>query len=406
MNNNSTNSPGVKQAIAGVLLFAVPFLCLVSSWGVGACSVLFVLVGLFYFRQSRTALRAHWADVRWVLGAFVLHVAVTLLFLLLRPDMGGGSVEKPLRMLLAASAMLVVVACNPDRRLLWIGVIGGAVATTALLASHALMYNMGRPGGYVNAITAGDLLACMALLSLAASADLRGRAAGWALLGVVAGLAGMLITSTRGAAVALALGAMIYTWHMRAAWWSRIVPVICLALALGAWFVPATGVRDRTLQGMQDVTRYTRDHVVDGSSLGLRLELWRGASWLIAERPLFGASPATFQADMARNVATRGLDAGVLALPHFHNDAIQMLVSGGLAGLLAWLGTLVAPLVFFARRLERGAPALAGVFVTTSYLAFGLTEVIFWSLRASLVYAMLVFILMGLCLNAKEHDGK
>ena len=49
------------------------------------------------------------------------------------------------------------------------------------------------------------------------------------------------------------------------------------------------------------------------------------------------------------------------------------------------------------------APALAGTLQVTSYLAFGLTEVIFWSVRASLFYALMVFVLMGLCLNA--HSG-
>jgi O-antigen ligase len=44
--------------------------------------------------------------------------------------------------------------------------------------------------------------------------------------------------------------------------------------------------------------------------------------------------------------------------------------------------------------------------VVSSYLCFGLTEVIFWSVKASLLYALMVMILMGLCLNTKEEDGK
>jgi O-antigen ligase len=71
---------------------------------------------------------------------------------------------------------------------------------------------------------------------------------------------------------------------------------------------------------------------------------------------------------------------------------------------------LLAPLAFFARMLgapagESFAPALAGTLVVSSYLCFGLTEVIFWTVRASLMYALMVFLLMGLCLNTKENDG-
>jgi O-antigen ligase len=43
--------------------------------------------------------------------------------------------------------------------------------------------------------------------------------------------------------------------------------------------------------------------------------------------------------------------------------------------------------------------------VVTSYMCFGLTEVIFWSMKGSLFYALMVFILMGFCLNAKEKIG-
>jgi O-antigen ligase len=79
---------------------------------------------------------------------------------------------------------------------------------------------------------------------------------------------------------------------------------------------------------------------------------------------------------------------------------------------VVWLGTLAAPLAFFARQLraqagrERRALALAGALVVVSFFGFGLTEVIFWSVKASLFYSLTVFLLMGLCLNAKEDDGE
>jgi O-antigen ligase len=97
----------------------------------------------------------------------------------------------------------------------------------------------------------------------------------------------------------------------------------------------------------------------------------------------------------------------VLEFEHFHNDILQALVFGGVVGLLVWGGTLVAPFVFFLRQMQRGggarnAPALAGLLLVLSYFSFGLTEVIFWSVRSCMFYAMMLFLLAGLCLNAKE----
>jgi O-antigen ligase len=74
----------------------------------------------------------------------------------------------------------------------------------------------------------------------------------------------------------------------------------------------------------------------------------------------------------------------------------------------------VAPFVFFARTLAGGADggtrrlalALGGMLVVASYFSFGLTEVIFWSMKGSMFYALMIFLLMGFCLNAKDNDGK
>jgi O-antigen ligase len=105
----------------------------------------------------------------------------------------------------------------------------------------------------------------------------------------------------------------------------------------------------------------------------------------------------------------------VLELPHLHNDGLQVLATGGAVGFVIWAATLVAPLRFFLRRLGRDkehavrlpqfAVALGGALVVLGYVGFGLTEVIFWSMKASVFYALMVFLLMGYCLNVKEKIG-
>jgi O-antigen ligase len=145
--------------------------------------------------------------------------------------------------------------------------------------------------------------------------------------------------------------------------------------------------------------------------VGTRLELWKGASMLIAEHPLLGMDFLACRARLEEFSREGRLDPVVLTLPHLHNDALQELATGGVAGFALWVAILAAPLLFFARALRAGAgspqfaAALAGVLVVTSYVSFGLTEVIFWSMKGSLFYALMVFVLMGFCLNAKEKIG-
>jgi O-antigen ligase len=406
----------MKQGFVGVLVFLFPFLSLVTLWGVSLCSFLFLIFALVLLPDCRAALARHWPAVRWVVAAFLFNFLFVLLCYLARPEALSGNIEKPMRMLLAVSALALVLACKPSRHWLWWGVIGGAVGGTLLVGYQRLVLDMERPGGWINPITFGDQLICLALVALAAAIDMRGtRRARWAALGALAGLAGSIMTGSRGGWIALPLAALLFAGYSREIGSRRFRALLAASCALVAatWFVPASGVRERIRQGEADISTYFAGGSAF-SQVGIRLELWKAASLLIAERPLLGADVVTARTGLERYVRAGRIDPVVLPLPHFHNDALQALVTGGVVGLLAWLSILAAPLLFFARALRgQAAPgaqqvalALAGMLVVLSYFSFGLTEVIFWSVKGSMFYALMIFILMGLCLNAKENDGK
>ncbi len=416
MNNNLMKTLGSKEGLAGALAFFLPFLSLVTSWGVSLCSFVFFLAALYHFKACRSALAHHWGAVRWVVGGFALFALFAVFAFLTQPEARGAGMEKPVRMLLAVSALALVLAFKPDRRTLWWGVAGGAVLGAMLVGYQRFGLGHDRPNGLTNAIVTGDILLCFGLVALAAALDWCGRAnSWWAAVGAVAGFAGSLMTGTRGGWIALLLSAILLVLYGRVAMSARVrlLAALSFALVAAAFAVPQSGMHERVRQGVHDVNTYFAGGSAY-SNVGIRLELWRAAGLLIAERPLLGTSLAVAKGEMVQHVATGRLDAVVLPAEHFHNDVLHVLVVGGSVGLLAWLMTLLAPLLFFARQLRaphtasRGqfATALAGMLVVVGYFSFGLTEVIFWSVKASLLYTLLVFILMGLCLNAKEADAK
>lgn len=416
MNNNLMKALGSKQGLVGALAFLLPFLSLVTLWGVGLCSFIFFLAALYHFKACRSALTRHWAQLRWVIGAFVLFALFALATLLIHPGTSTSSVEKPLRMLLAVSALGLVLAFRPDRRFLWAGAAGGAVLGAVLVGYQRFAYDWDRPGGILNAIVTGDILLMFGLMCLAALIDMRAaRQRIWPALGAAAGFAGSMMTGTRGSWAALALAAIVFILygHMLRSPRVRAIVLAAFLLTGASYFVPQTGMRERVDQGVADVTAYYEGGSAY-SNVGIRLALWKGAFMMIGERPLLGIGHPEWKFDMARRVREGTLDEVVLPAEHLHNDMLHVLVVGGLAAFVAWLAILAAPLAFFSRMLraregaavELHALALAGMLVVLSYFAFGLTEVIFWSTKASMLYALTVFILIGLCLNAKEHDGK
>ena len=424
MNNTLKMSQEPLQLWIGFQMFLFPLLSLTTSFGIGLSSLLFLLTALVLPRKISKAMAPYWNEIRWVFAAFLFQFVLALGAFALRPEAGLDYLDKPSRMLFAMSCVGLVVLARPRVAALWWGVVLGAIAALPFVAWQRIVMDIERPGGFINAITFGDLALCLGLLALAAAIDYRHclRKATLAGFGALAGLAACMLTGTRGSWIALALAALLFFsyGHLLKSRKLRLVLAGSFAMVCAAFFVPATGMQERALKGV-DEARIWADGGNVFTSIGTRLELWKGALILIEERPLFGLDRNTVRVEIRRMVEQGTLDPAILHLEHLHNDALQALATGGIFGLLAWIGILAAPFVFFARQLGRGAqeeahargvdlpqfaPALAGMLVVLCYFSFGLTEVIFWSLKGSMFYALMIFLLMGLCLAAKSGQTR
>jgi O-antigen ligase len=414
MNSNATNTRGPVQSWIGVLAFLLPFLSLVTIFGVSLASYLFLISALILYKPCRDALQRHWPQVRPVMLAFLLYFLFALACKLVRGTTWSG-VEKPARMFFAFTAMALVLALRPSRRALWWGVTAGALAALPFIAWQRLWLHIERPGGLINAITFGDLALLLALLAVAAAIDMRDntRQVMLACVGVLAGLAASLLTGSRGGWVVLPLAALVLLRSLRMVASRRVGVALAAAgaaLLASGWFMPALGMQARFAQGVSDARLWYGGGSVF-TNVGTRLELWKGAAMLIGEHPWLGLDIGAYRARLAEYAQAGLLDPVVLPMPHLHNDGLQALATGGVVGFALWAAILVAPLVFFVRqmgsdpRAPQFAPALAGLLVVLSYFSFGLTEVIFWSVKGSMFYALMVFLLMGFCLTAKERIG-
>ena len=417
MNSNLTTTGEPMRVWVGALAFLLPFLSLVTSFGVNLASILFLASALVLFKSSREALVRHWSQVRWVVLAFLLHFLFLLACVLLRGEKLT-VLEKPARMLLSISAMAAVVAVRASRRALWWGASAGAAAALPFIAWQRFGLHIERPGGFINSITFGDLAMLLALLALAGAIDMRERARDALLAGggALAGLAASVLTGTRGGWLALVLAVLVLGRHLVRIDSRQVRALLAAGVAVlaAAWFAPALGVQARFAQGVHDVQTWYEGGSV-WTHVGIRLELWKGAVMLIREHPLFGMDFGACRARLAEYGQAGLIEPMVLQLPHLHNDGLQVLATGGVVGFVIWAATLFAPLRFFlgnmGRKTEHGkhdvrtpqfAVALGGALVVLGYAGFGLTEVIFWSMKGSVFYALMVFLLMGFCLNAKE----
>jgi O-antigen ligase len=411
---NSIKNANVKTVLAHSLVFLLPFLTLISKHGVGACSFGFLLLAGCCYRDAGRTLSLHYAQVRGVLATFLYGFLFAGLVVLLDADISLRFWEKPSRMLFAATAMLAVLVLRPNRKTLWHGLVAGAVAGASLAVYQRWMLGIDRPGGDINAITFGDIVLCMGLMSLAGVLDFPRRQRWWPLLGAVAGLVGTLATGTRGGWLAILLAVPLFLRFGRArlpgnfARRAAVMSVIAVALV---YAVPQTRVHERVAAGIDDVRQYYSGQTTDTNSLGIRFELWRAGLSLAQQHPFTASNPEQVHRELEQMVAQGKVSPAILNFDHFHNEALQDQLAGGLAGLLAYLLVIAGPFIFFLRVLNRHsaaggaavAPALAGLLLVLGYFSFGLTEVIFWSVRSCMFYALMLFVLMGMCINAEQE---
>lgn len=411
-----------RQAWASALALLFPLLSLVTGFGIGLAGFLFLATALCWWRDSRRVLAAHWPQLRWVVLAFLLDLGYMSFLALVRIH-DANALDRPLRMCLMLSAVPVVLVARPPARALWLGAAAGALLGLAFLAWQKLWVGIDRPGGLINPITFGDLALCLALLALAGAmqaGDARSvmveRA--FAAAGVLAGLAASLLSGSRGGWLMLAVLIVLpvlpvlpalLSWRRRPLpRFALALPLLGLVLAALAYALPQTGVRERIATSVGDTRLYLAGDRAP-TSLAIRLELWRAGLMLIREHPWTGLDTPDYKRRMREWVREGKLNRIVFAPPeppHLHNDVLQVLVTRGVLGLAAWIGILLAPLAFFRTRLRharmRGrtcVAALAGLLLVLAYASFGLTEVIFWSMKANVFYALMVFLLAGWALD-------
>ena len=137
-----------RQVWVAGLVFSFPLLSLITGFGIGLSGFLFLGSAIYCARDSYCVLQRDWVDTRWVILAFLVHFGFALFGFAARRE-GLESLDAPLRMLLAISAMLMVQIAKPTRRTLWWGVAGGALAAAIFVAWQRWALGMARPGGRV-----------------------------------------------------------------------------------------------------------------------------------------------------------------------------------------------------------------------------------------------------------------
>ena len=392
------------------MLFLLPAMLLTTPVSVGLVEVVLLLgvvtlpLPLWRHHCQHAALLA---TARFVAAAFLLSFLVAMISLM-TTGFDPRFIENPSKMVLALFGISMILMLRPDPRWFWLGLFCGLMGAIgfALFQRYGLM--MPRAEGFSMPITFGNLAMAMALMALAAIQQFsRTRWAALPYLAFFAGVTASILSGSRGGWLALLLSFVPFYSYGREALGRRTLLIVIASIALlgTAVIVPQTGVLGRLTDVSRELTLYSNGN--PDSSVGARLEMWKGAWAMFIEHPITGVGRANFHLGLNRLIARGDINAAMHGYYHAHNELLNALATQGLLGAAALIALYAAPLRFFTRLLRMPGLhrpyALAGVMLVLSFIDFGLTQVMFAHHASSSFYALTVCILVGLCLQEQRR---
>lgn len=324
---------------------------------------------------------------------------------------------------LAALTLAVVAHWGIQTDSIEWGVSVGAVGALGIAAYQYLMLGWGKATGYTNAIQFGGIAMYLgvAAWSIALFGQRRWYVSVLMWLCGACGVIASLLSETRGAWVVapLLLLCMLVVLCMhgrtRLALRAFVAAVVFVVAAITPY---AEKFETRASLAVEELNHYFQDpQKFAVTSVGQRLEQWRVAAQMIAEKPVRGWGTegliARKQALVDQNLA----HPSIMDYGHAHNEILDMWAKRGLLGLVLLMFFYAVPLALFwptrtriARTVSSQRSKILAVRTSASllpiaYFGFGWTQVFFAHNSGNMFYLFAIVSFWG-ALQYLEHGNK
>ncbi|MFN2411299.1 MAG: O-antigen ligase family protein, partial [Halomonas sp.] len=415
--SRSNSTPDVSRvslytSLAIFLLCAIALIA-PSGYSLGAL-MLFLGSGVLLVKRPVLGLSRQDVLVMIAMAAFALVGVLEAWW----DGQGMRGADKPLRFWLAIPALLLVLAYPPRLAWLWGGIALGALGAGSWAIWQKFGLDVARATGHTHTIQFGNLSMLLGVLCLGALgwAVIQPRRRMWVAFFIVCalfGVVGSLFSGSRGGWIGIPFVLLVLFRAYGSLMSKPMVAAMVLAIVVGGvgvYAVPQIGVQERVHQAVEQVQRYAagdRSH----TSVGARFEMWRGATHLIVEKPLFGWG------NYGYNDAMQALgDEGVISekaseYGHAHNEFLDSFAKRGLLGLVVLLAVYLIPMRFFieqlgARDLSLRATATCGTLLSVTYIDFGLTQSFLAHNSGVMMYAFLLAVFWGVYSRQRKEKSQ
>ena len=397
-----TLGKAIGRALVWSLCFAILVLPFVGGFPLAYVAMLLSVLSILWWLCNRPRWRELGdAGGLMTLGAFVL-IAIAFAFSAKQP----GDMIFCLNFALLALYPLIRASVSrfaAPRNSLWVGLLALAGVTVAAgVALFQFEQGAARPGGYMSdPIWAAQTAVIMGFTALIGLDATRSRWRFGLLLGPVLALLAVLLTQSRGPLLAIPLllvGAWVFAprnrWPMIAA---AVAGVVAIALV---WFaIPGAAAR------VGSITDLLLRGGGGDQSIATRVALYRGGFGAMLDSPAIGYGwsqivAATYAHVPGGRAAIEAADATMLGDVHLHSDILDLGVGAGALGLLAYVLTVLAPLVS-ALRSPRDAQFVGrlrgSVLLGAALFGCGLSYIMLGYELPTTMFVCIGAIVTGLC---------
>jgi len=345
-----------KDRIIQACYFLTGALCLSIKEGYSYAPALLLLLSLPLVFNFKTYIALS-RKSKLILASMLVYVLVQGISIL----WDGGKLRefnRPSRVLMEIAVFILCLKYPP--RFLWLmtGVAAGAVGAGIHAIVDRFVVGDSRAFDAMNAIQGGDISMTLGLFSLCGvmwairKSDYRYTV--FFTAATIMGTLGSILSQSRGSWLLLPV-ILFILYRIYNSWLSkklklRIGIAFCLLIAL--CMAPQSGIPQRFMDARHDIDIYFSGGAKD-TSVGTRIELWKGALDSFTTKPLFGwgnHGVRAYQEQQYKN--------GIIAKSTYdfngnaHNQYLDEMAKRGLIGLAALLALFLIPLYMFKKQLD------------------------------------------------------
>ena len=355
----------------------------------GGISVIYLLLYIFKFKKKWVLDK----DDKWLIFAFLAYFATFVMSAIVHGD-GFRVIDNPSRILLFIPLILLFSQFPINQKVLLHAIPIGSAVTGLLAIYQKFALNLERPFPEIMSIQAGDIAMTLGTLSLAITTYLvYNKQYKIALLYLIFSFLGMyssILTLTRGAWITVIVTLpLIFLLYKKKLNIKLIIVGLISLIALISFSLSSPFVKERANLISIEIHDYF-EHNNSISSIGARLDMWKGTILAAQEKPILGWGYKGYS-QFKKELAEKGIANPIITtFTSEHNQYLDTLAKRGLVGLIALLSIFFVPFIYFYKKYKENeinqSIAVLGFIHITTVMVYCLTQSFFSHNSGSIFY--------------------